>query len=113
MRIRNSEGRFVMLLVEFANDVFLSNKVRAHPTLQQLTDAAVAHYAYVNDLFSYPKEVLEEQSNLRNIISLLMGSSAGLSIVTCQREITSQCHVTITTSRRVIMTDPDVAAIVG
>jgi hypothetical protein len=77
MRIRNSGGRFVMLLVEFANGVFLSDKVRAHPTLQQLTDAGVAHCAYVNDLFSYPTEVLEEQSNPRNIISLLMGSSGG------------------------------------
>jgi hypothetical protein len=36
-----------------------------------------------------------------------------LSIVTWQSEIASQCHVTVTTSRRVIMTDRDVAATVG
>jgi hypothetical protein len=38
---------------------------------------------------------------------------SGLSIVTWQSEIASQCHVTVTTSHRVIMTDRDVAATVG
>jgi hypothetical protein len=39
--------------------------------------------------------------------------SAALFIVMRQSEIPSQCHVTVTTSRRVIMTDRDVAATVG
>jgi hypothetical protein len=33
-----------------------------------------------------------------------------LSIVTLQSKMASQCHVTVTTSRRVIMTDRNVAA---
>jgi hypothetical protein len=77
MRIKNCGGRFVMLLVEFAHNVFLPDQFRAHPTLQELTDAATTHGAYVNDLFSYSKEALEEPSNARNLLMLLMGSSGG------------------------------------
>jgi hypothetical protein len=50
MRVKNVGGRFVMMLVEFAYNVFLPDQFRAHPTLQELSDAAATHVAYVNDI---------------------------------------------------------------
>ncbi|KAG0623975.1 hypothetical protein M758_3G214500 [Ceratodon purpureus] len=73
MRVLNSGGRWVMMLVEFATNVYLGDEFSAHPILHQLTNAAVIHCVYVNDLFSYPKEMFEE--NPRNIIKMFMQDS--------------------------------------
>ena len=116
MRIKNVGGRFVMMLVEFAYNVFLPDQFRAHPTLQELSDAAATHVAYVNDLFSYPKEVLEEPSNARNLLMLLMWSSGGSGLARAAWEavglIKSQAHIVAELEKKLgLQAEPEAFAV--
>lgn len=67
----------MMMVLELAKDSFLPADVRQHPTMKQLSKAAAIHSAFVNDVFSYSKEIKEEQ-NPRNLLKVIMDSE-GLS----------------------------------
>jgi hypothetical protein len=47
----------VILQIEFARRAFLPEAFRELPIFQQATNAVAVQIAYVNDIFSYPKEV--------------------------------------------------------
>ena len=77
LRYGNYGGKFMMMVLELAKDSFLPADVRQHPTMKQLSKAAAIHSAFVNDVFSYSKEIKEEQ-NPRNLLKVIMDSE-GLS----------------------------------
>lgn len=71
MRVYNSGFIWSMLLLELTLHVFLDKKMRAHPTYQQLLNEAIIQMMFVNDIFSYTKEALEEPDNPRNLIRVM------------------------------------------
>ena len=71
MRMGNTGANFVVPLLELGSNVYLHRNVRAHPTFEQLVDAAKAQMVLVQDIFSYSKEIIEEPDNPRNIIRVL------------------------------------------
>ena len=73
LRYGNYGGKFMMMMLEMAKDSFLPADVRQHPTMKQLSKAAAIHTAFVNDLFSYSKEIKEEE-NPRNLLKVIMDS---------------------------------------
>lgn len=77
LRYGNYGGKFMMMVLEFAKDSFLPADVRQHPTMKRLSKTAAIHSAFVNDVFSYSKEITEEE-NPRNLIKVIMDSE-GLS----------------------------------
>ncbi len=60
---------------ELAGGLCLPNAVREHPMLVEMKDLAVRYIAYVNDLFSYQKEVLAAGTSF-NLVSVLMHENA-------------------------------------
>jgi len=76
MRIGNSGGRFVQMLVEFASDTYIPSVLRANPYVKDLTTTTCIHLAFANDVVSYHKESKLEQ-NPRNLITVLMESEGG------------------------------------
>lgn len=77
-RSQNFGGELLTMLVELSNDAILPDSIRKHPTVQGLSNAALVHSSFVNDLFSYPREAIEED-NPRNLLKVLMDSE-GLSL---------------------------------
>lgn len=73
LRYGNYGGKFMMMVLELAKDSFLPADVRQHPTMKQLSKAAAIHSAFVNDVFSYSKEITEEE-NPRNLLKVIMDS---------------------------------------
>lgn len=56
---------------EIAGGLCLPDAVRAHPLLVEMKDLAVRYIAYVNDIFSYQKEVLVAGTSF-NLVRVLM-----------------------------------------
>lgn len=71
MRYGNFAGGAILLLVELAKDALLPEEVREDARIRELSAAAGIHAAFVNDIFSYPKEVAQEE-NPRNLVKILM-----------------------------------------
>ncbi|KAG0597868.1 hypothetical protein M758_12G026700 [Ceratodon purpureus] len=73
MRAGNFGGTFIQLLQEFASDCYLTEEMRSLPFMLEAKSAATMHMAFVNDIYSYHKESMQEE-NPRNLITVLMES---------------------------------------
>jgi hypothetical protein len=60
---------------EIAGGLCLPDAVRAHPALVEMKELAVRYIAYVNDIFSYQKEVLSAGASF-NLVHVLMHANA-------------------------------------
>lgn len=65
----------VLDMSELAGGLCLPDDVREHPSLVEMKDLTVRYIAYVNDLFSYQKEVLQAGTPF-NLVSVLMHENA-------------------------------------
>ena len=65
----------VLDMSELAVGLRLPTAVREHPSLVEMKELAVRYIAYVNDLFSYQKEVLQAGTAF-NLVSVLMHENA-------------------------------------
>jgi hypothetical protein len=75
MRLLNCGASWAYMLLEFSNADFLPHEVREQATMIKLRDIACIQAGFVNDIFSYPKELVsEENGNSRNLIKVLMES---------------------------------------
>jgi len=75
MRLDNCGIPWACILLEFSNADFLPHEVREQATMIKLRDIASIQAGFVNDIFSYPKEIVsEENGNPRNLIKFLMES---------------------------------------
>ena len=79
LRLENSGGPTTYVLLEFSNAAYLPQEVREQATMIKLRDIASIQVGFVNDIFSYPKEMVsEEDGNSRNLIKVLMESEGML-----------------------------------
>jgi hypothetical protein len=95
MRERDTGGLHTCVLIELTNAIALPEEMREDPTMQRLTQLCIRQASFVNDIVSYPKDVLHEDSKF-NLIKLLMdkkqlgfaeGAREAIAIVNeCNRE---------------------------
>jgi hypothetical protein len=75
MRLDNCGASWGYILLEFSHAEFLPHEVREQATMIKLRDIASIQVGFVNDIFSYPKELVsEENGNSHNLIKFLMES---------------------------------------
>jgi hypothetical protein len=75
LRLDNCGVPWACILLEFSNADFLPHEVREQATMIKLRDIASIQAGFVNDIFSYPKEIVsEENGNPRNLIKFFMES---------------------------------------
>lgn len=75
MRMYDSAVFPALDMIELAAAIELPDEARSHPALLEMVDLAVGHIAYVNDLFSYQKEVLLHGATC-NLVRVLMAAGA-------------------------------------
>lgn len=75
MRLYDSAVFPAFDMIEVAAAIELPDEARSHPALVEMVELAVGHIAYVNDLFSYEKEVLRHGATC-NLVWVLMASGA-------------------------------------
>ncbi|KAG0585072.1 hypothetical protein KC19_3G255600 [Ceratodon purpureus] len=78
MRTRTTGGRLPSLFVEFCNNLFLPTEIREHPVIQQLSIASHTYHSYINDIFSYSKELIDESQHSFNLVNVLMDQGEGM-----------------------------------
>jgi hypothetical protein len=71
IRERDTGGLHTCVLIELTNGITLPEGARDHDTFKHLTSLAVRQASFVNDIISYPKDVLEESSGF-NLLKLYM-----------------------------------------
>jgi len=71
IRERDTGGLHTCVLIQLTNDIKLPEYAREDPMIRRLTSIAVRQASFVNDIISYPKDVLEESSGF-NLVKLYM-----------------------------------------
>lgn len=71
IRVRDGGGLHTCQLIELAKDAFLPADVRCDPMITQMTTAAIGMASFVNDVYSYHKDVINEGSDF-NLVHVLM-----------------------------------------
>jgi hypothetical protein len=71
LRARDTGGLHTCQLIELSKNAFLPSEVREHSLIKHLTWLAYGMASFVNDIFSYHKDVVLEGSDF-NLIKILM-----------------------------------------
>jgi hypothetical protein len=71
IRERDTGGLHTCQLIELTKDAFLPPEARAHEAVRRLTWLAIRMASYVNDIFSYHKDVIIEGSDF-NLVKIYM-----------------------------------------
>jgi hypothetical protein len=77
LRARDTGGLHTCQLIELTKNAFLPSEVREHSMIKHLTWLAYGMASFVNDIFSYHKDVILEGSEF-NLVKILMDTK-GLS----------------------------------
>ncbi len=75
LRPRETGGLHTCQLIEFTKDAYLPDEIRDHDQIKHLTWLAIGMASFVNDIFSYHKDVVIEGSefNLVKILTEIQG----------------------------------------
>lgn len=73
-RLKNVDAKASFILVEYANNISLTDEEYHHPVIQQLITTAIKHSIYFNDLISSLKEYKGKLADLDSLIGILMRS---------------------------------------